>query len=239
VRELYRHYSESNSADEEIANVRRTMLGYYRLARPHLQRRERFLDVGCDVGLLLDIAAKDGFASVHGLEPVPVACQTAIERMPHADVQAKFYEDADLPYDSFDLITLVHVLDHLAQPEHHLQRALRHLKPGGLVLAVVHNVECLLSRLLGERFPVFNYFHHYFFSKQTLAKLLRAHGFEPLRVSSTHNTYSLAFFLARNPLLPRQIRAAISHASRKLFFGQLPLSLALGNIAIVARKPLS
>jgi 2-polyprenyl-3-methyl-5-hydroxy-6-metoxy-1,4-benzoquinol methylase len=237
VRDLYTNYSESNVIDDEIPNVRRTMAGYYKLARPFLDGRQRFLDIGCDVGLLLDVAASDGFAHVEGLEPVPVARETAMRRVPQAAISPAFYEDAELPDASYDAIFLVHVLDHLARPEEHLKRVWRHLKPGGIAMAVVHNVDSLLRRVMGERFPVFNYFHHYFFSKDTLAALFAAHGFEPLRVASTRNIYSLAFFLERNPLVPSAgMRDAIARASRKLLIGRLPLSLAVGNIGIVARK---
>ncbi len=236
VRDIYTHWSESNVTADEIGNVRRTMAGYYRLARPFLSERGRFLDVGCDIGLLLDVAARDGFAHVEGLEPVPVAREAAMRRVPQAVVSEAFYEDAELPAAPFDAIALVHVLDHLAHPEQHLRRMWTHLKPGGIAIAVVHNVDSLLARVMGERFPVFNYFHHYFFSKRTLAALFSAHGFEPLRVASTRNTYSLAFFLERNPLLPAGMRAAMARMSRKLWIGRTPVSLAVGNIAIVARK---
>lgn len=236
VREIYTNYSESNVSDAEIENVRRTMSGYYRLAQPFLNGRERFLDIGCDIGLLLDVAQRDGFSALTGLEPVAVARDAAKRRLPTAEISGVFYEDADLPPGSFDAIALIHVLDHLAHPEQHLERIWRHLKPGGIALAVVHNVESLLARVMGERFPVFNYFHHYFFSKRTLGALFSAHGFEPLRVASTRNTYSLAFFLERVPLMPPAMRQAIARASRRLLVGQTPLSLAVGNIAIVARK---
>jgi hypothetical protein len=105
------------------------------------------------------------------------------------------------------------------------------------VIAVAHNVHSGLGRLLGERFPVFNLYHHYFFDKRTLAALFRAHGFEVIRVVSTYNCYSLGFFAQRIPRLP----AAIGRAMRKAFdiagIGSLPITIALGNIGIVARRP--
>jgi 2-polyprenyl-3-methyl-5-hydroxy-6-metoxy-1,4-benzoquinol methylase len=236
VKDLYTHYSESNVTDDEVGNVKRTMAGYYGLARPFLPARERFLDIGCDVGLLLEIAVDDGFTHVQGLEPVQPPREAAQRRVPSAAISSSFYEDAELPAAAFDAIALVHVLDHLAHPEQHLKRVWCHLKPGGVAIAVVHNVESLLGRVMGERFPVFNYFHHYFFSKKTLAALFAAHGFEPLRIVSTRNVYSLAFFLERNPLLPTRARKAIARASRALLIGRIPVSLAVGNIGIVARK---
>jgi len=236
VRHIYDNYSEANVANEEMTNVRRTMLGYYRLAAPYLGGKRRILDIGCDIGLFLDVARTDGFKELYGLEPVAVARRAARQRLPDAKISDAFYEDADFSANFFDAIALVHVLDHLARPEQHLQRIWRHLVPGGVALAVVHNVESALALLTGERFPVFNFFHHYFFSKRTLAALLSANGFEPLRVVSTKNSYSLSFFLERVPFAPPRLRRALAAGSRSLRIGRVPLSLAVGNIAIVARK---
>ena len=55
VQALYTGYSEANVADDEIANVRATMKGYYELGRPFLSQRKRALDIGCDIGLLLEV----------------------------------------------------------------------------------------------------------------------------------------------------------------------------------------
>jgi 2-polyprenyl-3-methyl-5-hydroxy-6-metoxy-1,4-benzoquinol methylase len=237
VKELYTNYRESNVTVGEINNVRRTMMGYYELMRPFFRDKGRFLDIGCDIGLLLDIAAQDGFANVQGLEPVGPSREIAKRRIPQADISSTFYQDHVLPIGSLDAIALIHVLDHLAHPEQHLKKAWHDLKPGGLVIAVVHNVESLLALTMGERFPVFNYFHHYFFSKRTLAALFKAHDFEPLRIASTWNTYSLAFFIERLPFFPsKPTLMAIARITRSLQFGKMPLSIPVGNIAVVARK---
>src|SRR5580704_9799686 len=73
VRGIYENYNETNVAEEEVDNVRRTMQGYYRLAAPFLRDRQRILDIGCDIGLFLEVARDDGFARLYGLEPVAVA----------------------------------------------------------------------------------------------------------------------------------------------------------------------
>lgn len=237
VQALYTGYSEANVADDEIANVRATMKGYYELGRPFLPQRKRGLDIGCDIGLLLDVMRDDGFEELHGLEPVAVAREQALRRMPGAEISDAFYEDVHFEKSSFDMITLIHVVDHLVHPNAILDRVLSDLRPGGVCVAVVHDIESPVARLTGERFPVFNYFHHYFFSKRTLHALFAGRGFEILRVTPTRNRYSLSFFIERLPLVPDLWRRKLARLMWQLGIGRISLSLPVGNIGIVARKP--
>jgi len=194
------------------------------------------LDIGCDMGFMLEAAKADGFRELHGIEPVPAA-RTIAGRVAGTTITGKFFEETNYPADYFDLITLIHVLDHLYDPRVVLRRALKNLRPEGLVLAVVHNIGSLLGLLLRERFPVFNLYHHYFFNKTTLAELFRRQGYDVVKVMATRNCYSLGFFAQRIPSLPDPIRKAGFHALRKLRLAEVPLSIPVGNIGIVARRP--
>ena len=88
VAALYEKSSETNVAPGEEDNVRRTMRLYFELAVPHLAARERVLDIGCDMGFLLEAARAAGFVELHGIEPNPVARRIAAARLPGARVMA-------------------------------------------------------------------------------------------------------------------------------------------------------
>ena len=232
---LYTEAAHTNVALGEEANVRRTFEGYYRMARPFVRERGRFLDVGCDVGILLGIAAADGFGELVGLEPNPVAAARAAT-VPRSRILPDFYEDARFDGGAFDVVSLVHVVDHLTDVGPVLAKVLHDLRPGGLVLAVVHNVECLLARILGERFPPFNLYHHYFFSKGTLRRLFARHGFDVVSVASTSNVYSLGFLARKLPVGGPALGDGLARLAEAIKIARVPVSLPLGNIAIVARR---
>jgi hypothetical protein len=120
VSRLYQNSSNVSPGEED--NVRRIMALYYQLAAPHLRSRERVLDVGCDMGFMLEAAKGDSFKKLHGIEPVPAARSVA-ETIEGAIVTDKFFEQTDYPVDYFDLITLIHVLDHLYDPRIVLRQA--------------------------------------------------------------------------------------------------------------------
>jgi SAM-dependent methyltransferase len=236
VSTLYRDSRETNVSPGEEDNVRRTMALYYRLTASHLRARERMLDIGCDMGFMLEAAKSDGFKELHGIEPVPAA-RTVAETVEGAMITERFFEETDYPTDYFDLITLIHVLDHLYDPRIVLRQARKNLRPEGLVLAVVHNVRSLLGLLLGERFPIFNLYHHYFFDKNTLAELFRRQGYEVVKVVATRNCYSLGFFAQRLPGLPSSFGQAAVRGLKMLRLADIPITIPVGNIGIVARRP--
>jgi len=236
VSRLYQDSRETNVSPGEEDNVRHTMALYYRLTASHLRARERMLDIGCDMGFMLEAAKSDGFKELHGIEPVPAARSIA-ETVQGTVVSHKFFEQTDYPADYFDLITLIHVLDHLYDPRIVLRQARKNLRPEGLVLAVVHNVRSLLGLLLGERFPIFNLYHHYFFDKNTLAELFRRQGYEVVKVVATRNCYSLGFFAQRLPGLPASFGQAAVRGLQVLRLADIPITIPVGNIGIVARRP--
>lgn len=235
VKSLYENSAHTNVTAGEEANVRTTMRGYYELARPHLAGRERLLDIGCDMGFFLQIAREDGFKELYGTEPNPTARRIA-EQLPASRISENFYEQQDYPADHFDLISLIHVIDHLVYPNDVLARARGHLKHGGVLIAVVHNVELILARLMGEKFPPFNFYHHYFFSKRTLAELVAHNGFQPIAVLSTPNCYSLRFFAEHAPGVPAAAKRAMRRLLEASGLAEKALSINVGNIGIVARR---
>lgn len=236
VTKLYEGSSETNVTPGEEDNVKRTMAGYYRLAAPFVAGRQRILDVGCDIGLLLQAAKEDGFQELHGIEPVPNA-RAQSERIAGTQITDVFFENSGYPADYFDLISFIHVVDHLYNPRVALKKAFDNLKPGGVTIAVVHNVKSTLFYVLRERFPIFNLYHHYFFEKKTLAQLFAAEGYEVIGVYPTRNCYSLGFFASRLPGVPAPVRRLLAATLAKLGIGKIPVTIPVGNIAIVARRP--
>lgn len=237
VQLMYRESEQGNIVAGQETNVRRTMELYYDLVRPFLRNHTRMLDIGCDVGLLLDIGRLDGFRELYGIEPVTVAAQEA-EQVPGAKISTRFYEQEAFPERYFDLITLIHVVDHLVDPINILTKAYAELQPGGVILAVVHNSGSPLAHVLKERFPPYNLYHHYFFSRVSLRRLFKRAGLEMLRITPTANCYSMQFFVQKVPMIPPALKRAGSDALKLVGLANRPLTLSIGNIGIIARRPL-
>lgn len=233
---LYLDAESTNITAGEEGNVRETMRLYYQFLLPYLKNREAILDVGCDVGLLLEFAKKDGFSSLYGIEPNPVARKIAYSKKINASITDQFYEKDRYEKNFFDAITFVHVVDHVINPAKIIESAYEHLKPGGIAFAVVHNPNSILAKIMGEKFPPFNLYHHFFFTKKSLINLFESRGFEVLKVCPTKNCYSINFFIERFPGCPGKFKKIFKNIANQLRIGKIPLTFSVGNIGIVARK---
>lgn len=144
-----------------------------------IERHERpghLLDIGCGYGYLLQLATERGWQAV-GVNPNAREAQYARAEMGVA-VPARIVEEAGFPDASFDVVSLVEVLEHLADPVSVLSQANRVLRPGGLLYLQTPDLDCVEARLLKRRWVMLYVNSHWFFySDRPLRQLLQRTGF--------------------------------------------------------------
>ncbi len=150
------------------------------------------LDIGCGTGLFLHLAHEAGLR-VRGIELSESA--VAYARANYGlDVHHGTLENADLPEESFDIITMWHVLEHLPSPVEALRRVARLLRPGGLLLLGVPNIGSIEARIFGRRwFSLDAPRHLSHFTPRTLAAALIAAGLIPRRIIHSPGTAGLVY----------------------------------------------
>lgn len=202
----------------------------------------RILDVGCGRGDFLALMKERGWEAT-GLELDRRVAAYAVKS--GLDLRVGNLEDVRFPDGHFDAVTLWHVFEHLREPGRVLNECRRILKPGGLLVVAVPNLESLQARLTGRHwFHLDLPYHLYHYSLKSIKRLLEISGFEVVSVrhfSLEYNPYGFiqSFFNAigfRQNLLYDFFR---SQDLSRYGYGRAYLSLAAMFIMLPVLVPLS
>lgn len=165
--------------------------GMWKQARAveEFQRGGRLLDLGCGTGIFLEEVLRSGRWQVVGIEPTERAAAYARAALQVEIHQGRFSEVA-LPANSFDVITLWHVLEHLDHPIADLRHAHQLLKENGWLIFAIPNIEGLEAHIFGPYWVGWDLPRHlYQFPHSTLRTILTTLGFDWVatrRISMTH-----------------------------------------------------
>ncbi len=137
-----------------------------------LTGKELVLDVGCSTGHFIQ-TIRDRAGQVYGHELNRKEVAFCRDRL-HLDVSDQALEERFAP-ETFDYITMIYVLEHIADPVTFLKHLRQFLKPDGRLIILVPNaLDALLNLYEIPTFAQF-YFcieHLYYFNPSTLATVL-------------------------------------------------------------------
>jgi 2-polyprenyl-3-methyl-5-hydroxy-6-metoxy-1,4-benzoquinol methylase len=131
---------------------------------------KRLLDVGCGTGDFLKISQKNNW-KVFGIEPNEKARQIANQKTDNSvfGIEQLFKFNAN----SFDVITLWHVLEHLPRLEEHLSILHKLLKPNGTLIIAVPNFKSYDAQYYKGFWAAYDVPRHlWHFSKHSISKLV-------------------------------------------------------------------
>jgi 2-polyprenyl-3-methyl-5-hydroxy-6-metoxy-1,4-benzoquinol methylase len=141
-----------------------------------LPPRPRLLDIGCALGSMLEEAKAAGWDSV-GVETSEFAAKYAAENT-GCPVYAGTLEKAAFRSESFDVVTLMDVIEHVPEPIALINEIFRVLRPGGVLFIVTPNFSSFFVWLYGSSaYGVWPEHHVVYFQPSTARNLLLKAGF--------------------------------------------------------------
>jgi len=137
--EIDRFYSRPVQYDEWLKDIdERDILWKRRLRKVLVQAKHgSLLDVGAGIGQFLGVA-RDRFTEIAGTEVSAQAVEIASEKF-SVDLIKGRIETIDFGQNTFDNITLFHVLEHVHDPHALLLRCRELLSPSGMLFVAVPN----------------------------------------------------------------------------------------------------
>ena len=138
----------------------------------------RFLDAGFGKGEMLLVASR--VYDAVGIDPSPTAVAWAKRK--GLNVMQGTLENSPLEPNSFDLVLLDSVIEHVAKPAELLRKAHHVLRDGGVVIIVTPKLNGPAHLLHGADWNGFRHgYHTFLFTAKTLGELMRKSGFRVLR----------------------------------------------------------
>jgi len=190
-------------------------------------RNGRLLDVGSGNGTFLMLMAKLGW-EVMGIEPDPIAARYAQGQ--GLEVVVGRLEDIKFEPESFDAITLSHVIEHISDPVHVFKVLSYALKPGGLLVSISPNPCGILSRIFGTSWRELDPPRHLvLLGPRALAELSCNFGLQPIVWTGNWN----ADWVARESISLRLCGDAFSY--RGQWFPKL-LAVVLDFLTLIHRN---
>lgn len=201
------------------------------------EQKGKVLDVGAATGFFLDIARKRGW-EVRGVEISDFAANIA--RRKGVEVTTGTLTDVQDAPESFDLITLWDVIEHMQNPLEELVRATALLHPGGVLLMTTPDWGSQYARLLGKKWhSIVPPEHLHYFTRASMRLALKKAGLQEVDISGPAKSFTLSYvcqMLSRwqGPFLWGKV---VRFLARHPKLGELPIRIPLrDNMLVFARK---
>lgn len=164
---------------------------YLDLFRKYGKESGSIFDIGAATGFFLKIAKKRGY-KVSGVEMSDHAAGEA--RKAGIDVSSGDLMSMSISSDSFDIVTMLDVLEHMTTPFVELLESKRILKNGGLLVVNAPNGQSILARILKTKWHlVLPPEHLFYFSPDNLTSFLEANGFRVVYNGTIGKRFTLQY----------------------------------------------
>lgn len=161
--------------------------------------KSQLLDIGCALGDFLEVAKILQWKKALGVDVSQFAIEACKEKRLNA-YRLNTLNDLPKYFDanSFDLITMQDVLEHLMQPSLNLSCIYTLLKPGGILFLTTPDIGSLSRKLMREHWYHYKQKEHiYYFNKKNVKKLLLNTGFTDIRIKPTLSWVTLQYIINR------------------------------------------
>jgi len=200
----------------------------------HHPQKGKILDIGTAGGSFLGVAKRRGW-DVIGIEPNKWLCEWGRKNY-GIDIRQGTLFDHKFPDNSFDCVTLFDVLEHVPDPTKVLQEINRILKPGGLLVVNYPDFNSFWSKLLKRKWVFILTVHLFYFTPQTITKILEKTGYAPFVIKKHWQTLAFGYLASRFEPYSKLIAKIATRIVATLGMNDWQVPYWLGQTLVLARK---
>jgi 2-polyprenyl-3-methyl-5-hydroxy-6-metoxy-1,4-benzoquinol methylase len=223
--------------DSEDKNRDRDAKAHLDLVLSEQKPPARLLDVGCSTGTFAARAQQAGFQA-SGIDASHWAIERATARGSGASFQSGTLESANFEEQSFQVVTLFDVLEHVHSPTQALACIHRWLRPGGILVMSLPNSDSWIAKGMGKRWVLLLREHLWYFSPDTVGRLLRRSGFQLIKTRPKWVSFSLANIATRAAQYPGPLASQAAKLAKSELLRRAPARFPMGEMDVIARRTL-
>ncbi|MBN2500179.1 MAG: class I SAM-dependent methyltransferase [Anaerolineales bacterium] len=229
-------YSEGEDPNfvSQVEGRERTFAKSLKMIEKYKPGKGRILDIGTAAGSFLAVAQRAGW-EVAGCEPNRWMCEWGGEHY-GLDIVPGTIFDMELEDASFDVVTLWDVLEHTPDPTKVLEECKRVLKPGGLLLTNVPDMDALVTKLMGRNYVFLLSIHLYYFTPKTLGAMLEKTGFQMFKHRPHWQTLELGYIFFRAEAYVGGLARLGGKIAKALHIDHLQIPYTMGQTLVLAEK---
>ena len=197
----------------------------------------KLLDVGAYIGVFLEVAQQSGWDAT-GVEPSEWAVREGRKR--GLNLVEGTLDSAAIKSQTFDLITMWDVIEHVTDPKAELTKAFNLLNPGGTIVVHTMDIDSLAARILRGRWPWLMAMHVHFFSQRTLQKMMQDVGFEIVRSRAEGRYLRMGYLTTRVVGFSKPLGKLATWIVQRLGLSSAAVPVNFGDLfTVVATRPQS
>jgi len=233
VNQLVEYYNQLEDPDYEKGrnNRKKQMEKIVRWLRKYWcgdKNGVELLDVGAGSGMFVEVANERGFQAI-GVEPSRYLSGIAQEmKLPVHYGTAEDLQEKK----TFDVITMIDVIEHVDDPIALLQTCHGLLREGGVLLVITPDCTSIAAKLFKWKWWHYRIAHISYFSVRTLNMALTKNGFTPMKTSFATWYFALDYLFER---LENYLPKAIIPKWKWLNRVTIPINL-FDSICLLAKK---
>ena len=213
------HQGYAEAVDETyVSQAEGRLHAFRRIARQISRLKDpdgrRLLDVGAAAGFFLVAAREQGW-KVEGIE---LSSWLADWAKQHFDltIHTTPLRKGQFPPDHFDAVTMFDVLEHVEDPTATVRIVREVLKDDGLFVLSYPDYGSIFARLLKRRWWFLLSVHLYYFTRQTIRRLLEQNGFEVIAMQRLYPSLQLGYLFERLEVYSPFVGRSLGSVARTL-----------------------
>lgn len=205
-----------------------------RLIEKYAAKKGRLLDLGCFAGIFLNLVRRKNW-SILGIEPSKWAANYGRNEL-NLEILQGTLEDFIFNDETFDVVTMWDVIEHLPDPKSTLSLLNKKLKKGGMLYLTTPNFDSIYRKLFGKRYWFIERMHIYYFTPGTIRRMLEESNYEVIEIGLNFKTMSMGYFIFRLKEVSKFLTKIIIILSLLFLLGKRDITVYAGEMTIIAKK---